>query len=189
VASVEQPGVRVPAPAPLNLVQDLVNTVDLEGGTEWLRTPADLARWAGERGLDDGGFDAAALDDVLALREALRAVCLAHAGTDVPADTADVLGRLLECGPLRLDIDAEGAATVRPAAGLTGAPALIAAVASAVVRATADGTWPRLKACASDTCRWVYYDRSPAGRGRWCTMAICGSRAKMRAYRGSRTPG
>ncbi|MEU6854644.1 CGNR zinc finger domain-containing protein, partial [Actinacidiphila alni] len=28
--------------------------------------------------------------------------------------------------------------------------------------------------------------RSPSGRSRWCTMAICGSRAKMRAYR-SRT--
>ncbi|WP_251499189.1 CGNR zinc finger domain-containing protein, partial [Actinacidiphila cocklensis] len=62
---------------------------------------------------------------------------------------------------------------------------LTAAVAAAIVRATADGTWPRLKACAADTCRWVYYDRSPAGRSRWCTMAICGSRAKMRTYRKS----
>lgn len=39
--------------------------------------------------------------------------------------------------------------------------------------ATVDGGRFRLKACEADTYRWVYYDRSPAGRGR----------AKMRAYR------
>ncbi|MET9450307.1 CGNR zinc finger domain-containing protein, partial [Streptomyces cinerochromogenes] len=24
---------------------------------------------------------------------------------------------------------------------------------------------------------------SPAGRGRWCSMQVCGARAKMRRYR------
>ncbi|WP_199853793.1 CGNR zinc finger domain-containing protein [Plantactinospora sp. BB1] len=32
-------------------------------------------------------------------------------------------------------------------------------------------------------CRWLHYDRSPAGRSRWCTMGICGSRATMRVHR------
>ncbi|WP_369931434.1 CGNR zinc finger domain-containing protein [Plantactinospora sp. BC1] len=32
-------------------------------------------------------------------------------------------------------------------------------------------------------CRWLHYDRSPAGRSRWCTMGICGSRATTRAHR------
>lgn len=189
MASVEQPGVREPAPEPLRLVQDLVNTADLEGGTEELRTPAELARWVRGRGLDGAGYDAHALSDVLALREALREVCLAHAGADVPAATVELLAGLLERGPLRLAVDAAGAATVRPVPGLVGAPALIAEISAAVARAVADGSWARLKACAADTCRWVYYDRSPAGRSRWCTMAICGSRAKMRTYRRNRAPG
>ncbi|WP_093714041.1 CGNR zinc finger domain-containing protein [Actinacidiphila alni] len=182
----EQPGERSPAPGPLRLVQDLVNTVDLEGGTEELGAPEALAAWAGERGVQGPGFDAGGLADVLVLREALRDVCQAHTGVDVPAGTLEALAALLERAPLRLAVDAEGGAAVRPAAGLTGPAALTAEVAAAVAAAVADGTWARLKACAADTCRWVYYDRSPSGRSRWCTMAICGSRAKMRAYR-SRT--
>lgn len=76
---------------------------------------------------------------------------------------------------------------MRPAEGQTGAAALTAAVAAVITAAVADGSWPRLKACAADTCRWVHYDRSPAGRSRWCTLAVCGSRAKMRTSRESRT--
>lgn len=194
MARVEQPGVREPAPEPLRLVQDLVNTVDLEEGADALRTPADLASWARGRGLTpphrrerDAGFDAEGLARILTLREALRAVCTAHAGADVPPAALRELDGLLRGAPLRLAVDAAGGATVRPAEALAGADALTAAVAAAIAAAAADGTWPRLKACAADTCRWVYYDRSPAGRSRWCSMAICGSRAKMRTYRRSRT--
>ena len=32
--------------------------------------------------------------------------------------------------------------------------------------AQGDGTWDRLKACRNPDCRWAYYDRSHAGRGR-----------------------
>ena len=187
-------------------MQDLVNTVDLEGGPDELTTPEQLTAWVRERGLTSIGvlggegagapgaqgraltFDAKALSDVLALREALRDVCSAHAGADVPLDTLVTLELLLAAAPLHLAVDAEGGASVVPAPGLTGARALTAHVAAAVAAATADGTWQRLKACASDTCRWAYYDRSPAGRGRWCSMAICGSRAKMRTYRAMGRP-
>ncbi|MFG1809211.1 CGNR zinc finger domain-containing protein [Streptomyces sp. NPDC049040] len=179
----EQPGTRDPAPEGLALVQDLVNTVDLEGGSDELTSPDAAAGWARSRGLAGRGYDAGALADVLALREALRDVCAAHAGTDVPAATGEALERLLAAAPLRLSVDTEGRAAVGAAEGLTGAAELTAAVAAAIAGATADGSWQRLKACAADTCRWVYYDRSPAGRSRWCTMAICGSRSKMRAYR------
>ncbi len=52
-----------------------------------------------------------------------------------------------------------------------------------VVRAMADGSWSRIKACRNDTCRWLFYDQSRNRSGTWCTMAICGSRMKARAYR------
>jgi predicted RNA-binding Zn ribbon-like protein len=45
------------------------------------------------------------------------------------------------------------------------------------------GTWPRLKVCSADDCQWAFYDRSPTRSGCWCSMQICGSRAKSRAYR------
>ncbi|WP_199844976.1 CGNR zinc finger domain-containing protein, partial [Streptomyces scabiei] len=52
-----------------------------------------------------------------------------------------------------------------------------------VAEALTAGTWQRLKACEAPDCHWAYYDRSPAGRGRWCSMQVCGARAKMRRYR------
>ncbi len=187
MARVEQPGDRHAAPARLALVQDLVNTVDFEGGVEEFGTPEELTAWVRGRGIEpDADFDADGLARVLELREALREVCAAHAGTDVPAETLETLAGLLAAAPLSLAVDAEGSARVAPAAGLTGVPALTARIAAAVAEAAADGTWQRLKTCHSHTCRWVYYDRSPAGRSRWCTMSLCGSREKMRRYRGSR---
>jgi predicted RNA-binding Zn ribbon-like protein len=37
-----------------------------------------------------------------------------------------------------------------------------------------------VRACPGDGCGWLFLDRS--GRRRWCTMAICGNRAKARRF-------
>lgn len=44
-------------------------------------------------------------------------------------------------------------------------------------------TWPRLKACREDTCRWAFYDHSKNRSGHWCSMEVCGARHKARQYR------
>lgn len=80
-------------------------------------------------------------------------------------------------------MDAAGVAALRPVAEPAG---LTARVAAAIAAAAADGTWARLKACEAEDCQWAYYDRSPAGRRRWCSMSVCGARAKMRTYRAKR---
>jgi predicted RNA-binding Zn ribbon-like protein len=41
----------------------------------------------------------------------------------------------------------------------------------------------RIRVCASDTCSARFYDRSPAARRRWCSMASCGNEAKARRFR------
>ena len=41
---------------------------------------------------------------------------------------------------------------------------------------------PRLHACASETCRWLFLDTSKNRTRRWCDMKICGNRAKARRY-------
>jgi predicted RNA-binding Zn ribbon-like protein len=41
----------------------------------------------------------------------------------------------------------------------------------------------RVRICASDTCSARFYDRSPAARRRWCSMATCGNQAKARRHR------
>jgi predicted RNA-binding Zn ribbon-like protein len=41
----------------------------------------------------------------------------------------------------------------------------------------------RVRICGSDTCSARFYDRSPAARRRWCSMAFCGNQAKARRFR------
>jgi predicted RNA-binding Zn ribbon-like protein len=41
----------------------------------------------------------------------------------------------------------------------------------------------RVRICASETCSARFYDRSPAARRRWCSMALCGNQAKARRFR------
>ena len=41
----------------------------------------------------------------------------------------------------------------------------------------------RVRICGSDTCSARFYDRSPAGARRWCSMAVCGNQNKARRFR------
>ncbi|MFF7600368.1 CGNR zinc finger domain-containing protein [Streptomyces mirabilis] len=160
---------RAPAPGGLALIQSLVNTLDIESGADSLDTAEGRATF----GLAEGEAEAAR-----ELRESLRAACLAHAGH--PAHRAVTpLGELLARAPLHVTVDEhDGAARLVPAGD-----SLASRVAAALADALVEGTWLRLKACEAPTCHWAYYDRSPAGRGRWCSMSVCGARAKMRRYR------
>jgi predicted RNA-binding Zn ribbon-like protein len=161
---------RVPAPGGLVLVQGLVNTLDLEGGVDGLDTADGRARF---------GLTAAEVPGARDLRESLRVTLLAHAGHP-PHREVTPLGVLLAGAPLLVTIDTDdGSARLAPADG----DPLLARVAAAIADSLTAGTWTRLKACEAPTCHWAYYDRSPAGRGRWCSMQVCGARAKMRRYR------
>ncbi|MEU4172033.1 CGNR zinc finger domain-containing protein [Streptomyces sp. NPDC026665] len=170
---------RAPAPGGLALVQALVNTLDIESGADVLDTPEGLARF---------GLTAGEAAQARELRESLRAVCLAHAGHPAHREVTP-LGELLARAPLRVTLDADGGAArlvpvvAGPDATASPAPPLDFRVAAAIAESLIEGTWERLKACEAPTCHWAYFDRSPAGRGRWCSMAVCGARAKMRRYR------
>jgi predicted RNA-binding Zn ribbon-like protein len=41
----------------------------------------------------------------------------------------------------------------------------------------------RVRICAGERCSARFYDRSRAGRRRWCSMAACGNVAKARRHR------
>ncbi|MEU1330425.1 CGNR zinc finger domain-containing protein [Streptomyces sp. NPDC005865] len=164
---------RAPAPGGLALIQELVNTLNLETGADSLATEEGL------RAFELAPGDAGALRGAQELRESLRAACLAHAGYP-PHRAVRGLTELLAAGPVRVRVDAaSGAASL----AASDSASLTARVAVAVAEGLVAGTWLRLKACEAGDCHWAYYDRSPAGRGRWCDMGVCGARAKMRAYR------
>ena len=58
-----------------------------------------------------------------------------------------------------------------------------AAIATSFAHFLADDAPDRLRVCANDGCRWVFVDRSPAGRRRWCDMRTCGNQAKAARHR------
>jgi predicted RNA-binding Zn ribbon-like protein len=172
------------APGELEHVRAFVNTVDLEESSEELSGPDELSSWLVQHELAPAGLVAtnADLEYAIGLREALRAVLLAHnADGFVHADVVSRLDRAAERSDLRLRFDKTGSGTLEPEAdGVDGALGRLLAIAH---RSVADGTWPRLKACRDESCEWAFYDHTKNRSGAWCNMAVCGNRAKARAYR------
>lgn len=169
-------------PGGLALLTRLVNTLDVEGGRDALATPDGLATVDPELSLAPDE-----LPELRRLREALRAALLAHHVEDAPPPRE--LVALFARAPLLVEPADDGGARLVPAPGLDGVAAFTARVAAVVATAEARGEWRRLKACEAENCRWAYYDLSPGGRRRWCSMQICGARAKMRAYRAKQRAG
>lgn len=174
------------APEPLHLVQEFVNTADLERGKDELESPEALARWFHKRGLAPPGTAVSAIEHRRAIdvREGLRAVLYSHNGGDPDPQAVERLERAAARAELRACFVADGGPGLAPSCdGATGALARLLAI---VTSAAADGSWGRLKACADSGCRWAFYDRSKNRSGRWCTMAVCGNQQKARSYRARR---
>ena len=171
-------------PHDLELVIDFVNTHDLEEQTDELSTPAGLTAWLRERGLlsdDAPAVQPAQRVRAIELREALRAVLAEHNGGDRETDAIAELERTAERGQLSVRFARDGSIRIEPRAG--GFAGVLASLLVPIGEAVADGTWERVKACRADDCRWAFYDTSRNRSGRWCDMAVCGNRSKVRAYR------
>ena len=176
-------------PHELQLVIDFVNTADLEDGTDELATPAALGDWLAARGLlPSPGASVTATDHVAArdLRQALRAVALAHNGHARRSRRAGACSRTRpRADSCRCRFRPDGSVGPEPrAAGVAGA---LARMLVPVAQASADGSWKRVKACRDDDCQWAFYDSSRNRSGRWCDMAVCGNRTKVRVYRSKQT--
>jgi predicted RNA-binding Zn ribbon-like protein len=172
------PGGREPAPEPLRLVQAFVNTVDREHGPDLFADAAGLEEWLGRHGLATPV--GAGEDDVArSAREALRSLLWANNGEPYDAGAADVLARAARRAELEPTFTPGDASLVPRAGGVDGAIGRILAIAFA---AMLDGGWRRLKACPGHRCGWAFYDRSTNASAAWCSMQVCGGRAKAGAY-------
>jgi predicted RNA-binding Zn ribbon-like protein len=165
----------------LRLVEEFLNTISgLRGGADLLAGPAGLTAWLESRDLAlDGAVDDAAVRRAVALRGALRAWLSgpreAALAIEDAARGAQLGLRLTDDGRLRL---------VAAAGGVDGA---LGAILVALYEGVVDGTARRLRVCRNDACGWVFYDHSRNGAARWCSMNVCGSRAKAREYRRRRS--
>jgi predicted RNA-binding Zn ribbon-like protein len=143
-----------------------------DGELQDLLTGTDgLAVWLAANGLD-GLFtaDAATLGHTLRAREALRA---AVDGT--LAEGAAGVDAVLAHGRIRPTLGADGPGERPEFADPAWGPAWLAARNYLELLATAPD---RIRACAHEACVLHFFDTSRNGTRRWCSMAVCGNRAK-----------
>ena len=168
------------APVELEFVRSFVNTLDIEAGTDWFRDADSWRVWAAERGIT-GQATQGQLEWAVALREELRFGLLAnHDREPLPKSTASALGEAARWSQVTVAFTNDGVALSSQSTGITG---VIGDVVRASAAALADGTWSRLKACVNDECHWAFYDHSRSRTGLWCSMEVCGNRAKQTRWR------
>ncbi|RDI44889.1 putative RNA-binding Zn ribbon-like protein [Nocardia mexicana] len=149
-----------------------------ERGPAWL---ADITGCA-ESELDEHEADSA-LRDIRQLREALRQLAAANNGQQPDERILSAARTILETAPLYLHLGDHRRPPRLDATGTDLAGRYIATVAQDYLAVRSSGNWLRLKACASDDCRWAYLDTSRNRSRRWCDMTLCGNRAKNRSWR------
>ena len=174
---------RQEAPGTLELVREFVNTADFEGEEEELASPAGLARWLRAHDLlePDTEVGEKDLQRALAVREALRAQLRANNGFERDPQAVATLHEAANRAEIALSFDEAGASRLEPRT--PGADGAIGRLLTIVHEAEHQGTWARLKACPWHTCQWAFYDNTKNASGVWCTMEVCGNRAKAKAYR------
>jgi predicted RNA-binding Zn ribbon-like protein len=175
-----------PTPAGPKLIEDFVNTIelDVEGPErESLADPAALRGWLAERDLLPDGASVGDDDVELAhrVREALRQLLLANNGEPLEPSAVSTLNEAADQSHLRVLFSPDGHADLVP--DTHGVPGALSRMLAVSYTAMHDDTWHRLKACKFDTCQWAFYDNSKNRSRAWCSMQVCGNRAKARAYR------
>jgi predicted RNA-binding Zn ribbon-like protein len=179
-----QPGGREPAPGELGLVQAFVNSnydLEFDHGADLLADPAALRAWLLRRGLIEPGVRVGPAERgrALAVRDGLRALLIANNGGQLDYDATNALDQAARHAPIGVTL-ASGEPRFEPHTG--GVDGALATILAAVARSMLDGTWARFKACRQHDCRWAFYDHSRNAAGNWCSMRVCGGRAKQRAY-------
>ena len=173
-----------PAPRELVLIEDFVNSFDLETGEEELTSPEALSAWLREHRLADEAFGHDDLASAIAVREHLRALLLANNGGELDPAAPGALSAAADRARLTVALDEHGRASVVPRAA--GIDRVVGRLLGIVARAQADGSWDRLKACPWHTCHVAFYDHSRNHSRTWCSMDVCGNRAKAQTYRRAR---
>ncbi len=182
----------------LNSIATPVDTVidwidDGEGFLNWLEqadlVPRDVLQDIRARALP-GEFDKVA-DQARGLREWLRGFVGRHKGRPLTVrDFAQLkpLNRLLERNDLfsRIVPQPGGASApfeLRMVRRWRNPEALLLPIAEALAQLVCDEDFSNVKACEGPACTLLFADHTRGHVRRWCSMAICGNRAKQAAHR------
>ena len=171
------------APGELRILQDLVNSRQLETGRDELTGPEELAAWLSRHELlpADTPLTEADWRCALAIREGLRALFRKHSGESLERGAIEALNRAFSDVHQQLRFAPDASLHLEPAepgwAGGRGRLLLM------IFRAMSENKWHRFKLCRNEECQLAFYDGSTNRRGRWCSVRRCGNKINLRAHR------
>jgi hypothetical protein len=156
---------------PADLIVGFLNTLNVEAGTDALDTLDGWVSWLSAQGLQGcfGPQDSGALERARELRGDLRA--LAGGQQHARGRQVDISVALTVDGQVELS-----------------APTAVGFLAAAAAKVAIEQRIDRVKICPADNCRWAFYDTSRNRSRQWCSMKVCGNRAKARAHRQRSSP-
>ena len=172
------------APGELELLQRFLNLHVHDEQDRHVDPPLEMLQaFLAERGLLRDGERVTEADrqTYLRLRSAIRDMIEAGSGAPVSRRHAKTLDEIAVDASLHPHFHAARPATLEPSG--SGMAAAFGTMVSIAFVSTFDGSFDHLRLCADETCRAIFYDRSKNHSGRWCSMATCGNRAKVRAWR------
>lgn len=166
---------------------------DGEGLLSWLQqarlVPEDVLRSTRERAIP-GEIDRLAAQ-ARALREWFRAFVREHRGRPLAAtDLVELapLNELLARDERYAEIatgqpDGSSVFTLGSMRRWTSPDALLLPIAEAMARLVCEEDFSYVKACEGPACTLLFADHTRGHARRWCSMALCGNRAKQAAHR------
>lgn len=192
----------------LDFLNSIATPVDVP--TEWLGSGEDFLAWLKAASLVPadvlGGFQSSArageLDDIAAqardLREWFRGFVHKHRGKPLKPSALrhlEPLNRILAREELFGQIGLRGGTHAHDDGGAHPAlswlelrrwrtpDSLLLPIAREMANVICDEGFEFVRACEGHTCTLIFLDRTKAHRRRWCSMAVCGNRAKQAALR------
>lgn len=176
-----------------NLALDFINSEYLVQGQphDCFSDDHSVASWLITAGLlpDDRQVPEGLLTDARALRESAR--CVVKAALDRAQVDLTVINRVLEVGrPVRkLEWDGERqkfrTALYQNADSPSG---LLWPIADALRSLVTNDKFEFVRQCEAHDCILLFHDLSKSHRRRWCSMATCGNRMKVAAFRSRKKP-
>ena len=178
-----------------NLALDFVNTVAFRADPgkklDHLQHAEDVLGWAIQAQLADCAainsslVGTTALRYIRSIREQLFEVFHAVASDDpIPADTLAHVGNAMHDCCARRCLSIEGGTEVRWTwqSGARCTDYVLYPVLTAATDLLTSGSRGLVRQCEDAGCGWLFLDRSNARTRRWCSMADCGNRNKVRNY-------
>jgi predicted RNA-binding Zn ribbon-like protein len=135
----------------------------------------------GELGIDGAGLDAAGLERLRRLRDALTVLADREAGDRGRGRAWDAVNAIAADVPMTVRFDSDEECSVRPAG--EGVGAIVGALISDLHAAVGSGQWRRVRLCAYEPCSGAFHDATKSRTQRWHSYAVCGNRANVAAYR------